>query len=283
MALGNTFNNGNKNGFANGGYNNQGYKTRTQPTVYSQYKLINPDSVIDPSMVQFSYWSGLLKIQICPKIPSAAGDTSMSFDTKAGAIAIHLSIPRAQILKDEIEGYLANPGTRDNAGVATKKGYIYISNGKEFGHPGHDCLVIKLTDEETGKVASTIAYEFKKQYHYGIRNLDEEKRTYDSIMDPYDNLEVNELLIVLDQYIKGAAAGYAAATRDALQYPFALLQGAVSAIARHHGIDIDKTNPMGTSAREAYFSSNNSRTTVDSKASVSSYDADAYQDALDLG
>ena len=258
MPLGNTY--------SSSGY---GAKKDYAPTVYANYyRLSNPDSKIDPTTVNYEYWKGMLKISIAPKKPTTDG--SIAYDSDK-SIAIYLTIPKAIIFKQEIEKFLAEPGKWHNCGVSTNKGCIYVSDGKEFNSDAM-CLVINVIDQETGRTASTIAYEFHNNYHFGIRNYREEdnKGAFDKMYDEYNNLEVYTLLRVLNTYLDAFTQANGAAVQDTMYYRLDKMNNNIYAIAEKLGVDVGrKSNNANYSNKSSFF--NNNGNVISSKPSTQAY------------
>lgn len=255
MALGNTYNNNKSSEFKS-------------PSVYSFYKAANPESSIDKTNLNFSMWSGLLKISIAPR---KAGD-QIAFDYD-NAIAIHLSHTKARIFKAEIERFLADPTICTNAGVSTNKGCIYICDGKEFGST-NICLVIKLI-KETGEVVSSIAYEFNKGYHYAIRNFDQNTLDFQKAVSDYDTLEILELCTMLEQYYLAATNATAYTVIEQMKYNNTKVDNRLEAIGVAVNADFKKGNGSGGySSSSSFFNKggNGGTTSAPKTTSYSDYD-----------
>ena len=113
MALGDVYNNNEKKNYS--------------PSVTSGYRFSNPESTIDKTSLNFTYWNKLLKVSIAPK-KETEGDT-IAFDHE-NAGNVYLSHTKALIFYKEIIRFLdeyANGKSVTNAGVNTGK-EIYSMN-----------------------------------------------------------------------------------------------------------------------------------------------------------
>ena len=218
MALGDTYNN-------NAGSTNSGNKEEFSATVRSGYGFTNPDSKVDPTAINFSFWKGLLKISIAPKLTGENG-----YDQK-NALSIHLTPAKAQVLLREIEEFEQNPSAFKNYGVVNTKGstFVAICDGTIYGSDS-PCIVMKSIAED-GTSNVEYVYEFKKGYHYSIRNYDSSGK-FEKISDPYDNLEIEQFKELLRSYASAASGAIAASVVDANQtqhnYQVKMLQGICS-------------------------------------------------------
>lgn len=203
MALGDVYNN-------NTGGNNSSNKEEFSATIRSGYGFTNPDSKVDPTAINFSYWKGMLKISIAPKLTNEAG-----YDQK-NALSIHLTPAKAQIFLKEIEEFEKNPSAFKNYGVVNTKGstFIAICEGSIYG-TNNPCIVMKSIAED-GTSNVEYVYEFKRGYHYSIRNYDSSGK-FEKISDPYDNLELEQFKELLRSYASASSGAIAASVVDASQ------------------------------------------------------------------
>ena len=241
MALGSTYN------------NNQGGNRSTTPeiTVYSNYRMNNAESKIDPTCMTFRYWKSNLCIGIFPR--KNTGNDEISFDMDNG-ITIYLSHTKARILKNEIEMFLKDPVTYNSVGVPSGQAAISISNGSEYGKDNPVITIRKVS--ETGEVLASFAYEFKTNFHYSIRNYD--GKNFDSVYEDYKNIEIEQLITVLDEYIKASTNAIAFTVMDQRKYSFARLDSKIEAIANSLGVDIAKSGSSNRRYSGTSFFNNNS-------------------------
>lgn len=217
MALGDNVNNQNKRNYS--------------PVVYSQYRMSNTESVIDPTNLSTTFTNNMLKISIAPK-KTTAGD-NIEWDHENG-ISAFLTHTKARMLYNEIETFQANPNAYSNLGVVSGAGLISISNGKEFGI-NNPVLVIRKLDSSTGKVESSFAYEFKTEYNYYIRNFDESTADFDKIYDA--SLELEQIKTLLKTYYEAMTGATAYSVIDNMKYDTSRMNTKIDLISEKLGIE----------------------------------------------
>lgn len=224
MALGDSYNN-------NSGSNSGNNREEFTATVRSGYGFTNPTSPVDPTAINFSFWKGMLKISISPKLTNENG-----YDQK-NALSIHLTPAKARILLNEIEEFEKNPAAAKNYGVVNTKGttLIAICDGTIYGSEA-PCIIMKSIAED-GTSNVEYVYELKRGYYYSIRNYDS-NGTFDKISDTYDMIELEQFKELLRGYASAASGAIAASVVDATQnqhnYQVKMLQG----ICSHLGVEV---------------------------------------------
>lgn len=256
MSIGNTYSN-----------NNQANNNIQEVTVYSNYRMNNAESKIDATCLTFRFWRTNLCIGIFPR--KNTGNDEISFDMNNG-ITIYLSHTKARILKKELELFLLDSKKYNAVGVPSGKAVISISNGAEYGK---DTPILTIRGvSETGDITSSFAYEFKSDYHYSIRNYD--GKNFDTIYDDYKNIEIEQFITVLNQYIDASVNAMAFSVLDQSKYSNARLDNKIQAIASSLGVDLKNNGRSSTTGKftnSAYFS--NSKSSSDDKPP---FDMDTY-------
>lgn len=241
MALGNTYN------------NNQGVNKSNVPevTVYSNYRLNNAESKIDATCMTFRFWKGNLCVGIFPR--KATGNDEIAFDMDNG-ITIYLSHTKARILKNEIEHFLQDPVTYNAVGVPSGQAAISISNGSEYGKNNPVVTIRKVSDN--GEVVASFAYEFKTNFHYAIRNYD--GKNFDSVYEDYVNIEIEQFVTVLDEFVKASTNAIAFTVMDQRKYSYARMDNKIEAIAASLGVDLARSSNNSRSRynSSSYFNNN---------------------------
>lgn len=264
MALGNTYN------------NNQGKSNIPELSVNSNYRMNNAESKVDATCITFRYWKSNLCIGIFPR--KNTGNDEISFDMDNG-ITIYLSHTKARILKHEIELFLSDPITYNSVGVPSGQAAITISNGAEYNKNNPIMTIRKVS--ETGEVVASFAYEFKTNFHYAIRNYD--GKSFDSAYEDYHNIEIEQMLTVLDEYIKASTNAIAFTVMEQRKYSFARLDNKIEAIATSLGVDISRSGNNGRSRYSAssYFNNNTSTDASSYSANSVGYGSTATIDDLE--
>lgn len=256
MSLGNTYN------------NNQGSnKNDSNITVYSNYRMNNAESLIDQTCLTFRYWKQSLCIGIFPR-KQTGNENDIAFDMDNG-ITIYLSHTKARILKAEIENFLRDPVAYNGSGVPSGQAAITISNGLEYGK-NTPVLTIRKVDGETGNILSSFAYEFKTNFHYSIRHYD--GKNFDTEYDDYRNIEIQQMITVLDEYIKASTNAIAFTVRDQSKFAESRTFNTLNAIAEKLGVELrGNSNGAKRFNNSSYFNnsgSNNNNSGYSSPSAV---------------
>ena len=243
MSLGSTYN------------NNQQQKSGPEVTVYSGYRMNNAESKIDATCMTFRFWKSNLCIGIFPR--KNTGNDEVAFDMDNG-ITIYLSHTKARILKHEIEGFLENPLANKSVGVPSGQALITISDGTEYGKETPMLTIRKIG--ENGEILASFAYEFKRDYYFSVRNYNEKDGKYESVFGDYQNIELEQFITVLDEYIKASTNAVAFTVMDQRKYSNARTENKLDAIAAALGVDTAKSSNNGGRkySGTSYFNNNNS-------------------------
>lgn len=265
MALGSTYS------------NNQRSSNTPELTVYSNYRMNNAESQIDATCITFRYWKSNLCIGIFPR-KNINDNDNVSFDMDNG-ITIYLSHTKARILANELKLFLSDPIKYNSVGVPSGQAAISISNGSEYGKNTPVVTIRKVNDN--GEVTASFAYEFKTNFYFSIRNYD--GKNFDSVYDEYNNLEIEQFITVLEEYIKASTNAIAFTVMDQRKYSSSRIENKIESLAAGLGIDIS-SNSGSNRARysgTSYFNNTNSTNTENSYNSTSSNYASATIDDLD--
>lgn len=241
----------NGSNFNVGNNNQQQNKGRT---TYTPIKYINPDSTVDKTRISYEYWNSTLKIKITNR--KDTGNNEIVFDDMDSAV-IFLTPDKARIFVNVIKNFLKDPVKYNNSGVNTTKGVVTLNNGAQHGTT-NPCLIIRQIDQTDGTVQKTYAYEFKTDYHYAITNLDasdNEIRGFDKDFDSYRNLEIEQLLCMLENFINASTYAYAAAAGKANEYRENTMNNKIDAIMNKLGVEYTGRSQRSTGS----FFDNNGR------------------------
>ena len=219
------------------GTNNGNQQKEYNPTVYSRYQFSNPKGAYEQSKIEFSHWAGLLKVSIYPLVPGSENEYN-----RKGGVSLHLSVPVAYILLEEIKKYQQDLAEGRNVdffyGSNTNKGLIGLYTGEYFGYPGRLFLVIFRLDEQ-GNVLSNYGYELKNQGHYfGVRNFREDTKEFVNVS--YDNVELELIKIHLQQYIEAMTMSQGYAAIEAGKINSNNVHSSLQQIKQHLGIKVER-------------------------------------------
>lgn len=198
-------------------YNNNQQQYKPTVNVTSGYKWYNEESTIDPTRLLIKMWGNSLILEISPKKAESSTEFA-EYDDKS-TIKLYLSHTKARILHDEILGYLDNREERNSSGVPSGTGVVTICNGSEFGSPEATCLVLRRVNE-SGETESSYAYEFKRNYHYAIRNYDADNKSFSKEYEDYNDLEIRQFLTLLEEYYTSMANTTAFSVLNAMNYDY---------------------------------------------------------------
>lgn len=222
MAFGSTYNNN----------QNQKQSPLDTLTTYS-IRLNNAESKIDQTCLATKMWKNFLCLSIYPK--KNTGNEEVVFDMDNG-ITIYLTPTKAYILKKEIEHFLDDPIKFNGSGTQAGNSVVTISNGIEYGQ-NTKVITIRRVDEN-GAVNASFAYEFRQNYHFSIRGYD--GKNFTTVKDEYNDLEVQQLLILLDEYVKASTKAQAFAVRAEQVFTTNRVEDKINAIAQSLGVEIAK-------------------------------------------
>lgn len=252
------------------GFNTYNNNQQKQPeySLFSNYRMNNAESKIDATCISFKYWKSSLCIGIFPR--KNTGNDEIAFDMDNG-ITIYLSHTKARILKNELINFLNDPVKYNGSGVPSGQAVITISNGNEYGK-NTPVITIRKVDA-TGNVTASFAYEFKTNYYYSIHKYIGDN--FDTDYESYNNIEIEQFITVLDEYIKASTNAIAFSVMDQRKYSLNRIEGKIDAMAEKLGVEIQRNNSYGNNKNyntNSYFSSNKSETSYDNKSS------DIYED-----
>lgn len=240
MALSSTYN------------NNKDNKNDLSLSMYSNYRMNHAESAIDPTCISFRYWKSNLCIGIYPR--KNTGNDEVSFDMDNG-IVIYLSHTKARILKNEVEKFLMDPITYNGVGVPSGQAIISISNGVEYGKDA-PCVTIRKVND-SGEVVASFAYEFRRNYHYSVRNYTG-GNDFTKEFNEYNNIEIEQLVTVLDEYVKASTNAIAFTVMHQRQFSFNRLDSKIEAIASNLGVELPKSGQQRRSYNNSsFFNSSN--------------------------
>lgn len=232
----------------NNNYNNN--KKTYSPKVFSQYKMSNPESNVDATSFNPSFWNNMLVLSISPLKEVTDGKATYDHDNAA---SVYLSHTKARLLYDEICLFQQNPELYNNVGVDSGAGLIRLTNGKEFG-VNSPLLVISKMDRNTGELVSSYAYHFKQDYHYTIRNFDQDTFEFDKIFN--NNIEIEQLKTLLVQYYEAMSGAMAYSIVENMKYDMSRINTKLDKCAEGLGVEYKANNRSNSNKSSGSLFSN---------------------------
>ena len=252
-------------GRTNNGNNRQQY----QPSVYSPYRFSNIEGAVESSRLSITYWNNYMKVIITPR--KNTSNDEVSWDDE-NALMIYLTHTKARLLAMEIKNFLSDQETYNSAGVPSGEGLITISNGYEFNVAG-PCLVIRKVDGE-GCVTASIMYEFKKDYHYTIRNyeVNDGVSKFDKCTEDYNFIEVEQFMFALMSYAEAMTSAVAYTVIDQMKYENSRMNTKMETLASALGVSFTTGNGGGQRAPRSESVFNKAQPTSFTRGSASDLD-----------
>lgn len=243
--------------YGNNNYNNNqqnnDYKYHVRE-VQSNYKMNNGESDIDPTCLGFKFWKQNLVITISPRKNTGTDEVVFDYDN---GISIYMNHTKAKMFKHEVEEFLKDPASYNSRGVNSGQSVICITNGTEYGKNTPMLVIYKLA--EGGKISASYGYEFKTNFFYSLRNYTGDK--YEQNFEDYKNIEIEQLVVLLDEFCKAMTNATAFTVLDQRQYSYYKMDTKIEAIASSLGVDIPKGNPQKKFNSDSYFRNNSNEGT----------------------
>lgn len=213
-------------------YNNN--KEDYRPNTYSPLKFTNITSNVAQSQVSFSFWKGMLKLEIAMRKKTA--DDSVSFDHKA-ASTFYFSPFTAKIASNQITLFKKGELNSVEVRSLTSPTVIRITKPEVFKAEG-PCMVIDDVQSKSDVTMGNL-YVFNNSY-YGLSNFKEEDFSFDKI--PYEELELDLLKIMFDEFVKSSTYAMAHTVIDNNRFNHAALNNKLVALAKAAGIEYKGKN-----------------------------------------
>lgn len=230
------------NNYSTGNYSNNDQKMYN-PAVMG-IRLNNAESKIDQTAIKFDFWNGMLKISIAGKKPGKSNDEFASFDFEQAGV-VYITHPKARILLEEIKKLEADPSI-GNVGVNTGvDGLFSVSTGAEYGANSY-CFSLRKVDNVTGAVTTSYVYVTKNDYYNSIRGFDEGTKSFTK--ETYENVELEMLKDILQQYILSATSAVAGSVMNAMKFDLNIMRNNFKNISEKLGISYGGRNNYNSSS-----------------------------------
>lgn len=211
-------------------FNNNNNKQEYSPVqVYSDYKMSNTNSPIKPSVMTHSFLRSQLVFTISPLKPS--NDGSINWDYKNG-LSIYITHKKAFMLAQELKAFKENKDLV--CGVTSGNGCINIFKGTKYGVDSPVVVISKLDDK--GAVMAEEIYHINMDYHYAIRNFEPNDFSFDKQF--YNDLEIDQMIILLEEYYKAMTSAIAYSVLDKNKYNDTAAMNLLKATAAQVGVEI---------------------------------------------
>ena len=208
----------------NSNYNNN-ERRNNYPTVYSNFKMSNPEAD-QPTQLSFAFsFNGLLKFIIAPK-KGVTQDGYVSYDHEAEVFA-YISYTKAKLLSFEIDRLIN--GEVNSVGVDTKHGILNIAKEGEDDY----ILTIADIDPDTGLISGSMSYVLKKNTR-SINNYNYSNGQFD--IKEYPDIELIMIKDLLDEYYKSTTNAVAYSVINANRFNEERTKNSLEAIKKQLNI-----------------------------------------------
>lgn len=262
-------NNNNQSTTANSGNNSNSNSVYT-PTINSGYTFYNSESNVDKTLMSISYWNGLLKVMMNPINVSEGSAPKVDTSTH---IEIYLTPAKAHLFLHAIREFRKDPSRYTNISVPTNKGAIAIVNGDNAYGVSGTFITITLINQDV-EVTASAAYHISVNNYFTITDF-EPGKTFDKDTSYSNQVELNILETILDQYVKAFTNAIAASVIDNNKYNNDRSYKFMNDVRNKLGI------PVSNKSSNKYNTSNWQRNASNGSTEVSSSSADVNEASLD--
>ena len=214
-------------------YNNNKQDDRPTTNTYTPIAFSNPNSKVQQSRLDISYFNKMMVVSIHPRINQGSNDIPR-FDND-NPVKVYISFNTAKLLHDAAVDMFTN-GKMNNVCVETKNGLFKISNGVEFGSTS-PCISITHATQDGGEIVETV-YQTKDNYTVAYDYAD---GAYSEMNFPMH--EMDTILMTFEQYYIASSYAIATSIRDAEAYKYKYVSDIIKGIATKVGAPTDtRTN-----------------------------------------
>lgn len=252
------------------GNNNGQNNSSRDANYYSRLRISNYN---DSLSLNFTYWSGLLKLAIVQ-----FSQDSMQSSDRTELATIYLSPIKARMFAECIEDiakdksddviYGVDTGLNEVKGVITigrKRGETFITIGKASDNAGYE---------------SYQEFRFEKNNLYRMNMTDLKKFKYNK---EYDNVvELKQLVALLLDYSNAMGGGYAYAAHDINRYQTSKSNALLASIAEKMGVKVGKGGGTANNGiGKSFFDEDDSPSYSNNSNSSKFKSVDDLEDELD--
>ena len=218
--------------------------------VYSNYRMTNSKDVSNygGSSIGFVFWQGTLKIGIAPLKMVSGQDYPMP--DRDREVSAYLKHTKARILAKEIRRFLN--GELTSVGITTGANtFITVSDGSDFNLE-QPVICIRKLNKDLSALEEEILFICRNDLHFSVHNFDKATFDGDKDFDTYKNMDLEDFVLVLEEYAKSMTNATAYSVHETAQYVNSNMNASIEAIAEKLGVNSN----AGTSSSFGSGSSN---------------------------
>lgn len=235
---------------------NGGSNQKKSINVYSNYRMTNSKDVSNygGSSIGFTFWQGTLKIGIAPLKMVSGQDYPMP--DRDREVSAYLKHTKARILAKEIRRFLN--GELTSVGITTGANtFITVSDGSDFNLE-QPVICIRKLNKDLSALEEEILFICRNDLHFSVHNFDKATFDGDKDFDTYKNMDLEDFVLVLEEYAKSMTNATAYSVHETAQYVNSNMNASIEAIAEKLGVN---SNAGSTSS----FGSGSSNSTSEFK------------------
>ena len=209
-------------------------------TFYSRIRFRNTEGF----SLGFSFWKGLLKISI---------SQAKSTNEYEELTSIHLSPMKALALKSRLE-YLLTLDYNDtrlfgvDTGITDTRNIIAVGNDASSTVDSIKRYIVIGKVDPSGNLLNPVRFDLNVDYNFSIEWTNLDKMECSKIYD--NNLEMNVIVTVLDQFTKSMTGAMAYSVMDMGRFDYSRITTKIESVMTALGLD---TGRKGGDQSNSYF------------------------------
>lgn len=223
---------------------NSNYNQRKTINVYSNYRMTNSVDIktFGGSSIGFTYWQGTLKIGIAPLKVVSGQDYPMP--DREREVSAYLKHTKARILALEIRKFIN--GEVSSIGITTGNTFLTVSDGKDFDLD-QPVICIRKLNKDLSAVEEEAVFICRTNLHFSVHNFDREKFDGEKDFNSYKYMDLEDLILVLEEYAKSMTNAMAYSVHETAQYINSKQNATIESIAEKLGVSDESFNNGGES------------------------------------
>lgn len=212
---------------------NGNYNQKKTINVYSNYRMTNSEDIktYGGASIGFTFWQGTLKMGIAPLKVVSGQDYPMP--DRDREVSAYLKHTKARILALEIRKFIN--GEAESVGITTGTTFVTVSNGKEFDLD-QPVICIRKLNKDLSAVEEEALFICRTNLHFSVRNFDKEAFDGDKDFDSYKYMDLEDLILVLEEYAKSMTNAMAYSVHETAQYVNSKQYATIESIAEKLGV-----------------------------------------------